>query len=64
MCVCTDIVGHHDGKQRLVMWVEGDIEGGGLHHDEDGMKDWGRKTQEKNNFENESIYRKFIYDRN
>lgn len=36
--MCTDIVGHHDGKQRLVVRVEGNIQSGGLDHDEDGMK--------------------------
>lgn len=28
------------------MWVEGDVEGGCLDHDEDGMKDWTTATQE------------------
>lgn len=41
MCLClyTDIVGHHDGEKGLVVRVEGNVEGGGLDHDEDGMKD-------------------------
>lgn len=48
VCVYTDIVGHHDGEQRLVVWVEGDVQGGGLDHDEDGMKDWTTATKEIN----------------
>lgn len=35
----TDVVGHHDREQGLVVGVKGDVEGGGLDHDEDGMKD-------------------------
>ncbi len=31
------IVWHHDGKQGLVVGVEGHVESGGLNHDEDGM---------------------------
>ena len=46
VCVYTDVVGHHDGEQGLVVWVEGDVEGGGLDHDEDGMKDWQTASQE------------------
>lgn len=38
-CIFTDVAGHHDGEQRLVVRVEGDVEGGRLDHDEDGMKD-------------------------
>lgn len=34
----THVVRHHDGEQGLVVGVEGDIEGGGLDHDEDGME--------------------------
>lgn len=37
--VLTDVAGHHDGEQRLVVRVEGDVEGGRLDHDEDGMED-------------------------
>ena len=37
--VSTHVVRHHDGEQRLVVGVEGYIEGGGLDHDEDGMQD-------------------------
>lgn len=47
VCIFTDVAGHHDGEQRLVVWVEGDVEGGRLDHDEDGMKDWTTATQEK-----------------
>ena len=47
LCVFTDIAGHHDGEQGLVVWVEGNVEGGGLDHDEDGMEDWWTATQEK-----------------
>lgn len=39
VCVCTDVAGHHDGEQGLVVRVEGYVEGGGLDHDEDGMAD-------------------------
>lgn len=46
VCVFTDVAGHHDGEQRFVVWVEGDVEGGRLDHDEDGMKDWTTATQE------------------
>lgn len=35
----TDVVGHHDGQQGLVVGVEGNVESGGLDHDEDGMED-------------------------
>lgn len=37
VCVHANIVGHHDGEQRLVVGVEGDVKSGGLDHDEDGM---------------------------
>jgi len=46
VCVSTHVVGQHDGEQGLVVWVEGDVEGGGLHHDEDGVEDWGGDAQE------------------
>lgn len=43
LCLCvgasTDVAGHHDGEQGLVVRVEGDVEGGGLNHDEDGVAD-------------------------
>lgn len=38
-CVCTNIVGHHDGEQGLVVRIKSDIQGRGLDHDEDSMKD-------------------------
>lgn len=38
-CMLTHVAGHHDGEQRLVVRVEGDVEGGRLDHDEDGMED-------------------------
>lgn len=45
VCIFTDVAGHHDGEQRLVVRVEGDVEGGRLDHDENGMQDW-TATQE------------------
>lgn len=42
----TDVARHHDGEQRLVVRIEGNIEGGRLDHDEDGMEDWRTATQE------------------
>lgn len=47
-CVCTNIVGHHDGEQGLVVRIKSDIQGRGLDHDEDSMKDWGNDNQENN----------------
>lgn len=38
MAGTTHIVGHHDGEERLVVGVEGDVERGGLDHDEDGVE--------------------------
>lgn len=56
ICICvsviTDVVGHHDGEQRLVVGVERDVERGGLDHDEDGVEDWGTATQENKWFNN------------
>ena len=46
--LCTDVVGQHDGEQGLAVGVEGDVEGGGLDHEEDGMEDWEVDTQESN----------------
>lgn len=48
VCVCTNIVGHHDGEQGLVVRIKSDIQGRGLDHDEDSMKDWGNDNQENN----------------
>lgn len=59
MCVGgTDVVGHHDGEQRLVVGVEGHVECGGLHHNEDGVENCG--ALRKNNNRQPGLYHNMI----